>query len=94
LEFFGAPQEFRDQVLESRQRSDFEVFEENRTALDVFLRVSTQWRVGEGVVRGLDYQALRWVIGMYAPDDERAVFERVQAMEGAALDVLNKRHGA
>ncbi len=69
------------------------MFEENCQALEVFLRVSTQWRVGDGVVRGLDYQALRWVIGMYAPDAERDVFERVQTMEAGALDVLNQKKG-
>jgi hypothetical protein len=45
-------------------------------------------------VRGLDYQSLRWVIEMYAPAGARDMFEQVQLMEGAAMDVLNKRHGA
>ncbi len=57
-------------------------------AVEVFLRLSTQWSVGEGIVRGLNYQSAQWVIGMYALGDERSVFEDLQVMEGAALAVL------
>ena len=59
----------------------------------MFLRVSTQWNNAEGVVRGLNYQSLRWVVEMYAPDNSREMFEAVSLMEGAALEVLNRDAG-
>ncbi|MFP5250530.1 MAG: DUF1799 domain-containing protein [Acidobacteriota bacterium] len=87
----GAPDDYKEAVLANQQRADFEVFEENRTALEIFLRVSTQWSIVEGVARGLNYQSLRWVIEMYAPNSSREMFEAVSIMEGAALDVLNDK---
>lgn len=91
MEFLGAPEDYKEAVLASQQRADFEVFEENRAALEIFLRVSTQWIAAEGVARGLNYQSLRWVIEMYAPERSREMFEAVTIMEGAALDVLNSK---
>lgn len=93
LEFLGAPDEYKKAVLANQQPDVFEVYEENRPALEVFLRVSTQWHVAEGVVRGLNYQSLKWVIDMYAPDRSRDLFEAVSIMEGAALEVLNQNAG-
>ena len=91
LEFLGAPDEYKEAVLANQQKAEFEVFEENRAAIEIFLRVSTQWHVAEGVWHGLNYQSVRWVIEMYAPDRCREMFEAVTLMEGAALDVLNSR---
>lgn len=57
----------------------------------VFLRLNTQWNIAEGVARGLNYQSLKWVIEMYAPDDVNDTFEKVRAMEVAALEVMNSK---
>lgn len=41
-------------------------------------------------MRGLNYQSLKWVIEMYAPENAREMFEAIGIMEGAALDMLNR----
>ena len=49
--------------------------------------MSTQWRVGNNGAIGLDYAALPVVedrVGI-KPDDRRAVFDGLRAMEEAAL---------
>ncbi|MDE8350315.1 MAG: DUF1799 domain-containing protein [Acidocella sp.] len=91
---FGAPSEFIEDILSGQQADEFEVFDENRTPLEIFLRLSTQWLVGEGVVRGLNYQSAQWVISMFASDIQREIFEQIQVMEGAALDVFAAKNGA
>lgn len=45
-----------------------------------------------GVI-GLDYAALRWLFTLYAVEDERALLEDLQAIEGAALIALNEKGG-
>lgn len=64
---------------------------ENWAAVEMFLRLETQWRASFGGVLGLDYNAARWVFDLYAPDSPRELFEAVAVMEKAALPLLNER---
>lgn len=60
----------------------------------MFLRVQTQWRVIGGMGAyyvGLDYQAVAWILSLYNVEQPREVLEGLQAMEAAALQVLNKQ---
>lgn len=70
---------------------DFEVLEENWPAVEMFLRCQTQWRTTMGGVIGLDYSALAWLLRLYGVEDQRALLEDLQTMEGAALTALNER---
>lgn len=76
-------------LLESDDRDDFEVWEENWEALVMWSRVQTQWRTSMGGVIGLDYGALAWVLRLYEVTDQRALLEDLQVMEAAALAKLN-----
>ncbi len=69
----------------------FEVWEENWPAVDLFLRVQTQWRVGMNGPVGLDYGAVEWVLRLYEAQEPRAVLEDLQIMEAAVLAAVNKR---
>ena len=74
----------------------FEVWEENWPAVELFLRVQTQWRVTQWRVGmngpvGLDYGAVQWVISLYAVQDPRAALEDLQIMEAAVLAAVSKR---
>ena len=63
------------------------VWPDNVSTLNVFVAMSTQWRVGNNGATGLDYAALPVVedrVGI-KPDDRRAVFDGLRAMEEAAL---------
>jgi len=73
------------------------VFEENWLVVVSFLRCSTQWRyVGmDGVRTGLHYPAVESVLRLTVPARERrAVFDGIQIMERAALDVFTQRAAA
>ena len=88
LEALGAPE---DVIAEMRQRQrgeDFEVWQENWPAVEMFLRLETQWRVGMGGPTGLDYVAARWLFEVYEVTDQRALLERLKLMEGAALTAM------
>jgi hypothetical protein len=70
---------------------DFGVWPENWAAVEMFLRVQTQWRTSMGGVIGLDYAAVAWVLKLYGIEDQRSLLEDLQVMEAAAMRVMNKQ---
>lgn len=71
----------------------FEVWEDNWPALEMFLRLQTQWRSTMSGVIGLDYSAVKWLFRLYEVEDQRAMLEDLQTMEVAAMQAINKRGG-
>jgi hypothetical protein len=67
------------------------VWEENWPAVEMFLRVQTQWRTTMNGILGLDYGALAWLFKMYAVEDPRSLLEDLQIMEAAAMAAINSR---
>jgi len=78
-------------VLPEQPPTDFEVWEENWSALEMFLRCQTQWRTTMSGVLGLDYSAVAWLFMMYEVKDQRALLEDLQVMEAAAMVTINGR---
>ena len=78
-------------VMTEQPRQDFEVWEENWSVVEMFLRCQTQWRTTMSGVLGLDYGAVAWLFKMYAVEDPRALLEDLQIMEAAAMMVINTR---
>ena len=70
--------------------NDFEVWQENWSAVEMFLRCQTQWRTSMNGVVGLDYGTLAWLFRLYEVEDPRSLLEDLQVMEGAVMQVLNK----
>ena len=77
--------------LPSGSDDDFGVWPDNWAAVEMFLRVQTQWRTTMGGLLGLDYGVLAWVFKLYAVEDERSMLEDLQVMEAAAMAVLSER---
>lgn len=69
---------------------DFEVWPENWAAVEMFLRISTQWRTSMAGPIGLDYGALEWLFRLYEVKEPRSLLEDLQVMEGAALTAMAK----
>lgn len=78
-------------ALPEQPAEDCEVWEENWAAVEMFLRVQTQWRTTMNGVLGLDYGAVAWLLKLYEVGDPRALLEDLQIMEAAAMMVLNDR---
>lgn len=68
------------------------IFPENWQALDVFMSLSTQWRVGAAGPTGIDYNVLPPLFRMKGiprkewPD----VLEAIQVMEDKALSIMHE----
>lgn len=63
----------------------FEVWPENIDALNVFMRLQTQWRTGPAGPTGLDYAGVRAGLAMMRA---RIDFVDLQMMESAALAAM------
>lgn len=69
------------------------MWEENWQVVEMFLRLQTQWRTSMSGVVGLDYGAVQWMLRLYEVEDQRSMLEDLQVMEGAALNMMNKKEG-
>ena len=93
---FGITGEVAEQITaaSAARAEDFEVWEENWPAVQMFLRVQTQWRIAGGMGAayvGLDYQSVAWMFSLYNVEQPRQLLEDLQVMEAAALTALNRR---
>ena len=70
---------------------DFAVWEENADTVVMFMRLQTQWRVIDGGFLGLDYQSAAFLFKIHHVANPAEMMNDLQAMEMAALQVLNKR---
>lgn len=91
LAAFGASAEIIESIKAATpDTSTFEVFQENWDAVEMFLRMSTQWNVsGMGGMTGLNYPALDILFKLYKVRDRKGMFEQVQIIEAGALAYLN-----
>lgn len=71
----------------------FAVWPENWIALDVFIKLGTQWRIGMSGPTGLDYSVIPAVMRLAGvpPAQRNEVFEVVRQMESEALTHFAER---
>jgi hypothetical protein len=71
----------------------FEVWEENWLAVEMFLRVQTQWVPSMNGPIGLNYEVLLGpgkMFDLYSVESPRLLLEDLQTMELAALEAMRK----
>ena len=71
---------------------DFEVWDDNRQIVEMFMRMQTQWRTSMSGAVGLDYAALEWLCRLYPVDNPQELFEGLQVMEYTALNCFAKKN--
>lgn len=74
-----------------KESEDFLIWPDHLSALELFARCMTQWRVGPGGVIGLDYGVVLDMAKLYQVQPLTDVMEQLQVMEIHARDLLNKR---
>lgn len=89
LAAFGAPVDMIQSIDTSKD--DFLIWEENMDALVMFMKLQTQWNVIDGGFIGLNYQSVQFLFTIGAVANQAEMMDDLQAMEMAALQVLNKR---
>jgi hypothetical protein len=61
--------------------------------LELFVALSTQWRIGMSGATGLDYAVLFAVMDLHgiAQTDRRERFDELRTLERAALEVMSEQ---
>ena len=78
-------------IPELEPEEDFLVFEENWAAIDLFLKVQTQWRIGGlGNLCGLCYADVISLGRLYETPNLSEVFKDIQLLEITVMGLLNK----
>ncbi len=77
-----------DQPVKSKY---FEVIPEAQPAVEMFLRVQTQWRTDQGVILGLDYNPLFTVMELSNIKEPLELLSDVQVIEGKIIEILSER---
>jgi hypothetical protein len=81
-------------ALGDDEDTTFGVWQDNAETVAIFMSLQTQWRVGPmGGYLGFDYPGMQAALTMRGvkTKSRRQTFEDLQAMERAALRVLNKK---
>ena len=61
------------------------------SAVCLFLKVQTQWRISTGAIVGLDYSAVRWIFELFEVDEPRQLLDDLQIIEATVIETLNQR---
>lgn len=66
---------------------------DNLSAVNTFIAMATQWRLGPGGPIGLDYVALPAVMRLtgVAKKERAEVFDAIRVLEDAALEQMRKK---
>lgn len=91
LAAFGAPSDVIESIKTSPDDTLFGVWEENAETVIMFMRLQTQWNITNGGFVGLNYSSVEFLIRIHDVQDAAAMMDDLQAMELAALQLLNKR---
>lgn len=91
LAAFGAPAEMVESAKPDPDQHFFGVWEENAGSLMMFMRMQTQWNVVNGCFLGLNYASAAFLFKIHGVENASELMDDLQAMELAALQVLNKR---
>lgn len=78
---------------EQQADEDYEVMPDAWPAVQMFLRLQTQWRTTMNGLLGLDYSAVAWLLRLYEVEDQRSMLEDLQVMEAAVIAVLSREGG-
>lgn len=69
------------------------VWPDNWQAVQLFIVLSTQWRVGMAGAVGLDYAAVKAVFEIHGVEDAASMLDDIRVMEAAALEEMRKGVG-
>jgi hypothetical protein len=82
-------------VLEARKNSgaDFYVLEENWSAVEMFLRLQTQWVTGGmGSLIGLNYQSVEFLFKIYKIKKRKQMIEDLHDIERGVLEAIKEQN--
>lgn len=90
LRRLNAPEDVIREMEKAQASEDFEVWDENWPAVEMWLRLQTQWRTSFGGLIGLDYVAAKWLFQLYEVKDQKEMMDCIIVMERSALSAISE----
>lgn len=83
---------FIDWLSADKLATDFVVYAESWSAVELFAELQSQWRFSFDAITGLDYAAVVAVIGLQVSHKttQRQLFDDIQALEIGAMAAFNQ----
>jgi len=83
---FGKP------VEEKKEERIFEVLPSNWESIKIFTDIQTQWRIDQGVIFGLDYNAVAFIFKLKKKKIKKPleILADLQVLEAKIVETLNK----
>jgi len=83
---------FDQPIEEKKEVQMFEVLEENWQTITLFLDIQTQWRMDQGVIYGLDYNAIKWIFELKKNEIKKPleILADLQVLEAKIVETFNK----
>tara|TARA_B100000085_G_scaffold247257_1_gene241491 strand:+ start:4610 stop:4927 length:318 start_codon:yes stop_codon:yes gene_type:complete len=82
-----------DQPIEKKEDEKiFEVLPCNWESVKIFLDIQTQWRIDQGVIFGLDYNAVAFIFKLKSKKIKKPleILADLQVLEAKIVETLNK----
>tara|TARA_R100000988_G_C3999210_1_gene167798 strand:- start:1128 stop:1445 length:318 start_codon:yes stop_codon:yes gene_type:complete len=85
---------FDQPIEEKKEVQMFEVLEENWLSIVLFLDIQTQWRMDQGVIYGLDYNAIKWIFELKKDEIKKPleILADLQVLEAKIVETFNKEN--
>ena len=85
---------FDQPIIKKKEQQTFEVFQENWLAVTIFIDIQTQWRIDQGVIYGLDYNAIKWIFELKLEQIKipLEILADLQVLEAKIVETFNKEN--
>ena len=66
----------------------------NWLALTIFVQIQTQWRIDQGILIGLDYNALQWIFHLNKKQIKKPleILADLQVLEAKIVETVNDKN--
>ena len=83
---------FDQPIEEKTEEQIFEVLPCNWESIKIFLNIQTQWRIDQGVIYGLDYNAVAFIFKLKKKKIKKPleILADLQVLEAKIVETLNK----
>ncbi len=83
---------FDQPIEEKKEERIFEVLPSNWESIKIFTDIQTQWRIDQGVIFGLDYNAIAFIFKLKKKKIKKPleILADLQVLEAKIVETLNK----
>lgn len=85
---------FDQPIIEKKDEKTYEILPCNWQSIEIFINIQTQWRIDQGVIFGLDYNAIKFIFDLKKHEIKKPleILADLQLLEAKIVETLNKEN--